>query len=53
MDATYIRTSIMEPQKQARPGFPPSMPTYAGQLKEKEYQALIAYIHALKTGEVK
>jgi hypothetical protein len=29
------------------------MPSMLGQLKEKEIQALIAYIHALKTGEVK
>jgi cytochrome c oxidase subunit II len=48
VNADYIRTAIMEPQKQSRPGFPPSMPTYAGQLSEKEVNGVIAYIESLK-----
>lgn len=48
MDATYIRTAIMEPQKQSRPGYPPSMPTYAGQLSEAEINGVAAYIESLK-----
>lgn len=48
MDAAYIRTAIMEPQKQMRPGFPPSMPTYAGQLSEAEVNGVAAFIESLK-----
>jgi len=48
VDAEYIHTSIVEPQKQSRPGFPPSMPTYAGQLSEKEINGVIAYIESLQ-----
>ena len=32
----------------ARPGYPPSMPSFEGQLKEKELAGLIAYIKSLK-----
>jgi len=56
IDENYIRQSIEYPQAEARkhdPAYPPSMPSMLGQLKEKEIQALIQYIHALKTGEVK
>jgi cytochrome c oxidase subunit 2 len=56
MDENYLRESIEYPQAKARkhdPAYPPSMPSFLGQLKEKEIQGLIAYIHALKTGEVK
>jgi cytochrome c oxidase subunit 2 len=56
IDENYIRQSIEYPQAEARkhdPAYPPSMPSMLGQLKEKEITALISYIHALKTGEVK
>jgi cytochrome c oxidase subunit 2 len=56
IDEAYIRESIEYPQAKARqhdPAYPPSMPSMLGQLKEKEIQALIAYIKALKTGAVK
>jgi cytochrome c oxidase subunit 2 len=56
IDESYIRESIEYPQAKARqhdPPYPPSMPSMMGQLKEKEIQALIAYIKALKTGAVK
>ena len=36
MDENYIRESLMSPQAKARPGYPPSMPSFEGQLKEKE-----------------
>jgi cytochrome c oxidase subunit II len=48
MDANYIRESLMYPQAKARPGFPPSMPSFEGQLKEHEITGIIAYIESLK-----
>ena len=48
MDENYIRESILSPQAKARPGYPPSMPSFEGQLKEKEIAGLIAYIKSLK-----
>src|SRR5262249_22001496 len=48
MDENYIRESILYPQAKSRPGFPPSMPSFEGQLKEKEIEGLIAYIKSLK-----
>jgi len=48
MDENYVRESILSPLAKARPGFPPSMPSFEGQLKEKEIQGLIAYIKSLK-----
>jgi cytochrome c oxidase subunit 2 len=48
MDENYIRESVLYPQAKARPGFPPSMPSFEGQLKEKEIEGIIAYIKSLK-----
>ena len=48
MDDNYIRESIEFPQAKSRPGFPPSMPSFQGQLKEVEIEGLIAYIKSLK-----
>lgn len=48
MDETYIRNSLLTPQAQSRPGFPPSMPSFEGQLKDKEIAGLIEYIKSLK-----
>jgi cytochrome c oxidase subunit 2 len=48
MDENYIRESLLAPQAKARPGFPPSMPSFEGQLKEKEIEGIIAYIKSLK-----
>jgi cytochrome c oxidase subunit 2 len=51
MDENYIRESLMSPQAKARqnsPPFPPSMPSFEGQLKPKEIEGLIAYIKSLK-----
>jgi cytochrome c oxidase subunit 2 len=48
MDETYIRESILYPQAKSRPGFPPSMPSFEGQLKEREIEGLIAFIKSLK-----
>ena len=48
MNENYIRESLMSPQAKARPGFPPSMPSFEGQLKEKEIEGIIAFIKSLK-----
>lgn len=48
VDENYIRESILSPQAKARPGYPPSMPSFEGQLKENEIQAIIAYFKSLK-----
>jgi cytochrome c oxidase subunit 2 len=48
MDENYIRESVLYPQAKARPGFPPSMPSFEGQLKEKEIEGLIAFIKSLQ-----
>lgn len=48
VDADYVRESILHPQAFARPGYPPVMPTYEGQIKGGEIKALTAYIESLK-----
>ncbi len=48
MDENYIRESVIYPQAKARPGYPPSMPSFDGQLKEKEFQGLFAFFKSLK-----
>ncbi|MDB4961352.1 MAG: cytochrome c oxidase, subunit [Myxococcales bacterium] len=48
VDENYIRESLLYPQAKSRPGFPPSMPSFEGQLKEKEIEGLIAFIKSLK-----
>lgn len=48
MDENYIRESLLAPQAKSRPGFPPSMPSFEGQLKEKEIEGIIAFIKSLK-----
>jgi cytochrome c oxidase subunit 2 len=49
MDENYIRESLMVPSAKARPGFPATtMPSFQGQLKEKEIEGIIAFIKSLK-----
>ena len=48
MDENYIRESIEYPQAKSRPGFPPSMPSFQGQLKAREIEGLIEFIKSLK-----
>jgi cytochrome c oxidase subunit 2 len=48
IDENYIRESILEPQAKARAGYRKVMPTYQGQLKDAEIDALIEYIKTLK-----
>lgn len=48
MDENYIRESMMSPQAKIHQGFPPSMPSFEGQLKENEINGVIEYIKSLK-----
>jgi len=48
MDENYIRESILEPRAKVVSGFDPVMPTFQGRIKDKELDALIAYIMSLK-----
>ena len=48
MNDAYIRESILHPQAAARPGYPPSMPTFEGMMSEKELTAVSAYIASLR-----
>ena len=48
VDENYIRESILYPQKQIVKGYDPVMPTFQGQLKDREILALIEYIKELE-----
>ena len=48
-DESYIRDSILAPDKDVVAGFAPVMPSFAGQLSEEQIEALIAYLRS--TGE--
>lgn len=48
VDDNYLRESILEPQAQVVLGFKPIMPTFKGQLKDKDITALIEFIKAQK-----
>jgi cytochrome c oxidase subunit 2 len=48
VDENYIRESILEPMAKVAAGFDPVMPTYQGRLKDREIDAVIAYIKSLK-----
>ncbi|HEY6455847.1 MAG TPA: cytochrome c oxidase subunit II [Steroidobacteraceae bacterium] len=43
-DERYIRDSIMLPRQHSVAGYPPLMPSFAGQLSEEDLLALIAYL---------
>ena len=48
VDENYIRESILNPQAKIVAGFQPIMPTFQGVIKDREIDALIAYIKSLK-----
>lgn len=48
VDDTYIRKAILEPQAQIVKGYQPVMPSYQGQLNDKQIAAIIDYIKTLK-----
>lgn len=47
VDEAYLRESILQPMAKVVKGFPPAMPTFAGQLNEDQVMSLIAYIKSL------
>lgn len=47
VDENYLRESILYSQKKIVQGYPPSMPLYAGQLKDEEVFYLTLYIKSL------
>lgn len=47
-DENYMRESILQPANKVVKGYPPSMPSYQGQLKEVQIDALIAFMKTLK-----
>ena len=48
VDDAYIRESILQPQAKVVTGFPPTMPTFVGQISDSEIDEIIAYIKSLK-----
>jgi len=48
VDENYIRESLLEPNAKVVKGYPAAMPTYKGTLKDKEIDALIAYLKSVK-----
>jgi cytochrome c oxidase subunit II len=46
-DETYLRESILYPQRKIVAGFRPIMPTFEGQINEENMVQLIAYIKTL------
>jgi cytochrome c oxidase subunit II len=47
VDAGYVETSLKTPTALHRPDYPPSMPSYDGQLKPWEIDAIVIYIESL------
>jgi mono/diheme cytochrome c family protein len=48
MDRAYIRESLLVPTAKARPGYPPSMPSFEGMLNDREIEGLSAYVESLR-----
>ncbi len=48
VDENYVRESILNPHAKVVKGFNPVMPTFQGILKDKDIDALIAYMKTLK-----
>ena len=48
MDENYVRSSILNPTGQVVAGYAPVMPTFQGKLKDREIDAIIAYLKTLK-----
>jgi cytochrome c oxidase subunit 2 len=46
-DDDYIRESILTPRAKVVRGFEPVMPTFKGQLNDREITAIIEYLKAL------
>jgi cytochrome c oxidase subunit II len=48
VDEAYLKESILAPATKVVTGYQPVMPTFQGQLSDREVAALIAYIKSLK-----
>ena len=48
VDENYLRESILNPRAKIVAGYDPVMPSYQGTLKDKQVDALIAYIKSLQ-----
>jgi cytochrome c oxidase subunit 2 len=48
VDENYVRESILDPQAKLVAGFPPTMPTFRGQITDAEIDEIIAFIKSLK-----
>ncbi len=48
VDENYVRESILQPQAKIVAGYEGIMPSYQGQIRERQLVALIAYIKSLK-----
>jgi cytochrome c oxidase subunit 2 len=48
VEENYLRESILEPQAKIVDGFPPSMPTFKGQLSDRRVSGLIEYIKTIQ-----
>lgn len=46
-DEAYVRESVLAPQARAQAGYPPSMPTFDGIVKDSQLADLAAYLRAL------
>jgi cytochrome c oxidase subunit 2 len=51
MDENYIRESILNPQRKVSAGYEAIMPTFQGLVKDREIDALIAFIKSQKSSE--
>ena len=49
-DETWLRGAIVDPERHALAGWPPAMPSYAGQLDEEGLIDLIAWLKTLRPG---
>ncbi len=48
MNEAYIRESIARPRAKARPGYPPTMPSFDGILSDRDVTAVVAYLESLR-----
>jgi cytochrome c oxidase subunit 2 len=48
VDENYVKQSLLDPQSQIVKGFPPSMPTFKGRIKDREISGIIEYLKTLK-----
>ena len=52
-DDRYLRDSILMPEKSRVAGYPPVMPSFAGQISEEDLIKIIAYIKSLAAEQTK